>query len=170
MSLRMCARNWGCGSGRSLTIPIPPRSAFSLVRITDDLSSLTSTPVISNAPSSPRRKAPRGNQLASPSYNLMTGDSQIISGIGSSPRECEMNAPSGIEQYLLVRKSHTTLACNIPVRPCRDGDACNHIPLRSQIQTHTLYASLPSSIPWVTYHAGLNRLQLSSLSLITSKA
>jgi hypothetical protein len=79
--------------------PIPPRSVLSSMSITDDLSSLKSTPAISNTNYSPRRKAPIGYQLASPSQNLMTGDSQIMSGIGSRPRECEMSAPSGLEQY-----------------------------------------------------------------------
>jgi hypothetical protein len=53
--------------------PIPPRSKFSSMRITNDISPLTSMPAISNAPSSPRSEAPRGDQLASPSHNLMTG-------------------------------------------------------------------------------------------------
>jgi hypothetical protein len=45
-------------------IPLPPRSTFSSMRITDYLSSLTSVPANSNAPSSPRRKTPRGDKLA----------------------------------------------------------------------------------------------------------
>jgi hypothetical protein len=64
------------------TLPIPPRSTLSSMRITKDLSSLTSAPDQSNAPSSPRRKALCGEQLASPSHKLMTGESQIAPGIG----------------------------------------------------------------------------------------
>jgi hypothetical protein len=78
---------------------ILPRSTFSSMRITDVISSTTSVPVQSNAPSSPRSKAPRGDQIASPSHNLTTGDSQIALGISSNPRECGMNTPSGLDQY-----------------------------------------------------------------------
>jgi hypothetical protein len=79
---------------------IPPRSKFSLMRITDDLSYLTSVPDNSNAPSYPCRKTPRGDELSSPSHISMTWDSQKESGISLDPRECDMNAPNGPEKYL----------------------------------------------------------------------
>jgi hypothetical protein len=79
--------------------PILPCSTVSSMQITDDISSLTSVPVQSNYPSSPRQNAPRGDQLASPTNNSTTGDSQIASGISSNPREYDMNTPSGLGQY-----------------------------------------------------------------------
>jgi hypothetical protein len=55
--------------------PLPTRSIFSSMCITDELSSLTSVPANSNAPS-PHRKTPRGDEVASPSHISTTWDSQ----------------------------------------------------------------------------------------------
>jgi hypothetical protein len=77
--------------------PILPHSTFSSMRITADLSSLTSVPVPAqaNAPPSSRCNPARRDELASPSH---IWDSQKESGISSNPRECEMNAPSRFEK------------------------------------------------------------------------
>jgi hypothetical protein len=79
--------------------PTLPQSTFSSMRITDDLSTLTSTLTNTNAPSSPQRKTPRGDELASPPHISTTWDSQKESGRSSDSRECEMNAPRGSEKY-----------------------------------------------------------------------
>jgi hypothetical protein len=81
--------------------PLLPHSSFSSTCITYYLSSLASAPVLTNAPSAPhRKKAQRGEELASPSHISMAGDSQKDSGTSSNLRECEINTPIGFEQYL----------------------------------------------------------------------